>query len=67
MTNLNNLDISQAMTIKLDAELPPKKEFLPGIRRAPNRGFTLTRNETVIALKNALRYVPQELHETLAP
>ncbi|HGY55506.1 MAG TPA: urocanate hydratase [Caldithrix abyssi] len=64
---MNNLDISRAMTIKLDGELPPKKEFLPGIRRAPNRGFTLTRNETVIALKNALRYVPQEWHEVLAP
>ncbi len=64
---MNNFDISQAMTIQLPAELPPQKEFLPGIRRAPNRGLNLTRNEMVIALKNALRYIPQELHETLAP
>ncbi len=48
-------------------ELPPKKEFQPEIRRAPNRGFFLTKDETVTALKNALRYVPKEWHATLAP
>jgi len=64
---MTNLDVSQAMTIKLPAELPPKKEFKEGIRRAPNRGFNLNKQETVTALKNALRYVPEELHEILAP
>jgi len=47
-------------------ELPPKKDFQPGIRRAPNRGFFLSKSETVTALKNALRYVPKEWHATLA-
>ena len=64
---MNNLDISKAMTIKLSHELPPDPTFEPGIRRAPNRGLTLTKHEIVIALKNALRYIPEELHETLAP
>ena len=64
---INNYDISQAMTVKLDAELPEVQEFVEGIRRAPDRGFNLTLNQTKIALKNALRYVPEELHETLAP
>ena len=64
---LNNLDISNAMTIKLPKELPPKKDFIKGIRRAPNRGFNLNKRETAIALKNALRYVPEELHKILAP
>jgi urocanate hydratase len=64
---MTNLDISNAMTVKLSGELPRKKDFEPGIRRAPNRGFDLTENETVTALKNALRYVPEELHEALAP
>ncbi len=63
----SNLDISQAMTIKLSNELPPKKNFIPGIRRAPNRGYHLSKRETILALKNALRYIPEELHETLAP
>jgi len=64
---MNNSDIRKAMTIRLDSELPPKKEFIKEIRRAPSRGFNLSKNETVIALKNALRYIPEELHVALAP
>ncbi len=64
---LTNTDISQAMTVKLPAELPPKKAFVEGIRRAPNRGLDLSAHEIRTALKNALRYVPEELHEELAP
>ena len=63
---MNNIDISNAMKIKLSKELPPPKEFLPGIRRAPDRGLPLNKNEITIALKNALRYIPQELHAVLA-
>ena len=55
------------MTIKLDCEYPDHPDFEPGIRRAPDRGFRLTKEQTKIALKNALRYVPEELHEKLAP
>jgi urocanate hydratase len=62
-----NILNGNAMTIKLDAELPEYPEFEEGIRRAPNRGWTLNRKETGLALKNALRYVPEELHEKLAP
>ena len=64
---INNLDISKAMSIKLDNELPAMPQFEDGIRRAPKRQLTLTKSETEIALKNALRYVPEELHEVLAP
>jgi urocanate hydratase len=60
-------DVSKVMKIKLSSELPSKPEFNPKYRRAPNRGFNLTEKETVIALKNALRYIPNELHEKLAP
>ena len=63
---MNNLDISKAMTIELGAQLPPKKEFQSGIRRAPNRGLSLNKKEIITALKNALRYIPEELHEILA-
>ena len=31
------------------------------------RTYCLTPEQTRIALKNALRYVPEELHEKLAP
>jgi len=64
---LDNKAISDAMTIKLEAVLPPYPEFESGIRRAPDRGFTLNQSETETALKNALRYIPEELHETLIP
>ena len=64
---IDNLGVSNAMTIKLDSELPTLPAFQSGIRRAPNRGFRLTQAQTEIALKNALRYIPEELHEVLAP
>lgn len=66
MKVINELN-GKAMTIKLDPELPEYPSFEPNIRRAPNRGFTLTQKEAELALKNALRYVPEELHEKLAP
>lgn len=47
--------------------LPPKPEFEPGIRRAPNRGQVLNEKEMVLALKNALRYIPEEYHKEIAP
>ena len=59
--------VGEAMAVKLDGELPPKPEFQPGIRRASSRGFTLSRAQTEVALANALRYVPEELHAVLAP
>ncbi len=61
------IDISKLMAIKLSAELPPDPEFDGQYRRAPNRGYDLSEGDTVIALKNALRYVPTKLHEVLAP
>lgn len=64
---MQNLDVAAAMTIQLSDELPARKEFQEGIRRAPNRGLNLTQNEIVTALKNALRYVPKSLHKELAP
>ena len=52
---------------KLDNVFPEMPEFVPGIRRAPSRGFHLTKAQTAVALKNALRYLPKELHEKAAP
>ena len=64
---LNNNEIKGAMKIQLGNEYPDYPEFQEGIRRAPDRGFRLTKAQAKIALKNALRYVPEELHEKLAP
>ena len=55
------------MEVRLSNQLPVYPSFVPGIRRAPDRGYSLTPAQTETALKNALRYIPEELHEVLAP
>ena len=67
MRMLNNREIASAMSYCLRGELPEKKPFLAGIRRAPKREFNLNEKDTFLALKNALRYIPPEWHETLIP
>ncbi|MFA7015907.1 MAG: urocanate hydratase, partial [Candidatus Cloacimonadaceae bacterium] len=52
---------------KLDNVYPPDPVFEPGIRRAPDRGLNLSKKEIKQALKNALRYIPTELHRRVAP
>ena len=59
--------MSDKVKITLSSELPHYPVFKEGIRRAPDRGFRLTPAQTEIALKNVLRYIPCELHKTLAP
>lgn len=63
-----NKDIYNAMTIKLTAQDIPMKmpEMDPKIRRAPKRVVHLEKDEIELALKNALRYIPEEYHEMLA-
>jgi urocanate hydratase len=55
------------MNVTLPPDLPPDPVFEPDIRRAPHRGYTLSEENTLVAVKNALRYVPPTLHATLAP
>ncbi len=64
---MKNELVAKAMTIKLDNTLPEYPKMEEGYRRAPDRGFRLTPAQAELALRNALRYVPEELHETLAP
>ena len=58
--------IGKAMTIKLGIDLPPAPVFDPNLRRAPDRGYRLSREQTLISLKNALRYIPENLHAIMA-
>ena len=67
---MENKGIGKAMRMTLAnifPELPDYPEFDPAIRRAPKREFTLNERETALALKNALRYIPPEWQEKLAP
>lgn len=64
---MNNSEVAAAMTIAPEYELPERQEFVEGIRRAPDRGFRLSRSQARVALMNALRYVPERHHQTLIP
>jgi urocanate hydratase len=55
------------INFSLPDELPPKPKFDPKYRRAPHRGHLLNEEEKKIALRNALRYIPEGLHAKLAP
>ncbi|MDR1061641.1 MAG: urocanate hydratase [Clostridiales bacterium] len=63
---MDNREIGAAMDVKLDCGLPEYPAFEPGVRRAPSRGFRLSEAQAATALKNALRYIPEGLHEALA-
>ncbi|MCC8057265.1 urocanate hydratase [Cloacibacillus sp.] len=66
---MDNRSLENAMKVRLEFPngLPTKKEFDPQYRRAPNRVYTLNEKETVLALKNALCYIPEEYHAEIAP
>ncbi len=63
---MNNSKISESMTVSLGSKLPSKKEFNPKYRRAPKREADLTTQDRKLAIKNALRYVPEEHHAEMA-
>ena len=52
----------EAMTIKLDYELPAYPKFEDGYRRAPRREAHLTEADKALAIKNALRYIHPDHH-----
>lgn len=63
---MENKEIEACMTIRLDGDLPSYPEFEPGIRRAPKRKASLSKDDKALAIKNALRYVPAQHHEVMA-
>jgi urocanate hydratase len=63
---IGNEAIERSMSIKLWGPLPEYPEFAEGIRRAPDRGYNLDPADTRLAIKNALRYIPEEHHEKMA-
>ena len=56
------------MKLRLDIDaLPADPVFDPAYRRAPKREVSLTAEHEALALRNALRYIPERFHEKLAP
>lgn len=58
-------DIHQDIALGIPKEIPHKKEYDFTVNHAPKRKEILSKEEKKLALKNALRYFPQEHHEEL--
>ena len=56
----------EAMTIKLDYELPEYPEMDPQYRRAPKREAHLSESDKALAIRNALRYIHPDHHAQMA-
>lgn len=61
-----NFDVDQAMTVKLDYDLPDYPAFEEGVRRAPRRESHLSESDKALAIRNALRYIHPDHHAQMA-
>ncbi len=64
---MNLESFKAAITEGIPSTLPPKKEYDYSLNHAPKRKEILSSEEKKLALRNALRYFPAELHTELAP
>ena len=62
-----NLSFKEEIVLGIPATLPEPKPYDPDINHAPKRKDILTPEQKRLALRNALRYFPKELHAQLAP
>lgn len=62
-----NQEFQQDILQGIPNELPAKQNFESAINHAPKRKQILTKEETRLALENALRYFPKRFHAELAP
>jgi len=60
-------DFQQQIRQGIPASLPPHPTEDPTVNRAPERPMLLNLEEKKLALRNALRYFPENMHEVLAP
>lgn len=61
-------DFQQAIIQGIPDELPPKRDRDPNVSHAPRRVIdqVLSKDDKVLAIKNALRYFPVKFHQVLA-
>ena len=60
-------DFKRLVSAGIPQTLPPAAPPDPEVNHAPPRRQVLTEEENKLALRNALRYFPQEMHAELAP
>ena len=64
---MNHLTFQEEISAGIPDQLPALQPYDNSINHAPRRKDILTPKEKRLALRNALRYFPQHLHEALAP
>lgn len=64
---MNLQEIQEDIKRGIPSKLPPKRELDPKVNHAPKRKDILDKDEKKLALKNALRYFPSNLHNELIP
>ncbi|WP_394747489.1 urocanate hydratase [Spongiimicrobium salis] len=67
MENSIPKDFKSLILEGIPKKLPPKKTYSPNGNHAPKRKDILSRDEKKLAIRNALRYFPEEWHPVLAP
>jgi urocanate hydratase len=60
-------EFQQSILEGIPIELPEPAHYDSSVNHAPKRKDILSKEEKILAIKNALRYFPKEQHETLAP
>ncbi|MDD4057372.1 MAG: urocanate hydratase [Bacteroidales bacterium] len=60
-------EFQQSILEGIPTELPEPAHYDSSVNHAPKRKDILSKEEKILAIKNALRYFPKEQHETLAP
>lgn len=61
------VDFKNQIKQGIPTELPPAKPYPRNANSAPKRKDILSKEEKKLAIRNALRYFPNEWHATLAP
>ena len=61
------MNFKKEVALGIPKELPNKKIYDPNVNHAPIRENVLTREEKILALRNALRYFDKKFHVDLIP
>lgn len=64
---MNTKQFQEAVQAGIPSKLPTLRPLNPNYSHAPVRKDILSTEEKKLALRNALRYFPQEMHTSLAP
>ena len=62
---MKKLDFFKCIKEGIPNNLPPKKKYNKSINHAPSKKPNLSKQEKILAIKNALRYFPKDKHEIL--